>query len=77
MSSRIGNEKWVFTFSFNMVTMLKVYRMVLKHKIWGSFLKQALKNGLKREALGTMRKLNSDFVSCTAAATVKILMKIQ
>lgn len=42
MSRRSGKEKWVLTFSFIMVTMLKVYRMVLKLRIRGSFLKQAL-----------------------------------
>lgn len=42
MSRRSGKEKWVLTFSFIMVTMLKVYLMVLKLRIRGSFLKQAL-----------------------------------
>jgi len=42
MSSSKGNEKCVFTFSFIIVNMLKVYRIVLKHRIIGSFLKQAL-----------------------------------
>jgi len=43
MSSRRGKEKWVLTFSFIIVTMLKVYRMVLKLRMRGSFLKQALR----------------------------------
>ena len=42
MSSRRGNEKWVLTFSFIMVTMLKVYLMVLNDRILGSVLKHAL-----------------------------------
>lgn len=42
MSRRSGKEKWVLTFSFIMVTMLKVYLMVLKLRIRGSFLKHAL-----------------------------------
>ena len=43
ISRRRGKEKWVFTFSFSMVTILNVYLMVLKHKILGNLLKQALK----------------------------------
>lgn len=43
MSRRSGKEKWVLTFSFIMVTMLKVYLMVLKLRIRGSFLKHALR----------------------------------
>lgn len=42
MSRRSGKEKCVLTFSFIMVTMLKVYLMVLKLRIRGSFLKHAL-----------------------------------
>lgn len=43
MFSRSGKEKWVLTFSLSMVNMLNVYRMVLKQRMWGSFLKHALK----------------------------------
>lgn len=43
MSRRSGKLKWVLTFSFIIVTMLKVYRMVLKLRMRGSFLKHALR----------------------------------
>ena len=42
MSSLKGKEKWVLTFSFIMVTMLKLYLMVLKARMSGRDLKQAL-----------------------------------
>ena len=42
MSSSSGNEKWVLTFSFIIVSMLNVYRIVLKQRIIGSLLKHAL-----------------------------------
>lgn len=44
MSSLSGNEKCVFTFSFNIVTMLNVYLIVLKQRIFGRVLKHALKH---------------------------------
>lgn len=53
ISSLIGKEKCVFTFSFSMVSMLNVYRIVLKHRMRGSFLKHALytKNGKNTDKL--------------------------
>lgn len=54
MSRQSGKEKWVFTFSFIMVTMLKVYLMVLKLRIRGSFLKHALQER-REERRGSAR----------------------
>lgn len=44
---RKGKEKCVLTFSFNIVSILKVYRIVLKHRMWGNFLKQALQSNYR------------------------------
>lgn len=55
MSSRSGKEKWVFTFSFIMVTILKVYRIVLKHKILGICLKQALLGATEQQHIATLK----------------------
>ncbi len=52
MSSRIGNEKCELTFSLVIVTMLNVYRIVLKHRIFGRRLKHALQPETRGEEAG-------------------------